>query len=450
MTPPRGLDQGILKKVNGVWIFTYTAIDKAGKRSRGSHTLGPSKRIAEAEARKLIDKRNERLYGVGPDERPNEPWRPWLERWRTSYAKERGDLNARRSAARLERVLDGVDAVSFGDITIGAVTLYLDELSDRFSASTVNDYIASLRVFLSWCVQREVIPEENAIRPKYLSVSGALERPEFTEEQVAAIFAAGRARDAAARRNWGAFGSGSHGRLKYAQPFPRMHTIEFLTLTISRPGAARQVRNCDVYREPEKRFVHFRAATMKAKNDVYVPIEGALEELIDRIDATHLEITGRVGRPEETLLRSPAGLPWTKNSHPLVKWFQSAMKDAGIEKEVPGFKDRDVYCLRGFGVTRMLRATRDPVLVAKIGGWTDPKVMLRHYEKLNLGDTREAIGAMQLPTGITEQIAGEAPDAGSGGARAPPKFCRRLGLRRRLHSRRSMTSAERISPSPPH
>lgn len=92
-------------------------------------------------------------------------------------------------------------------------------------------------------------------------------------------------------------------------------------------------------------------------------------------------------------------LRW-KEKGPIFRWcnifegkgFQVLLKRAGIEvKRGKGF-----HKLRSSGATHLLKLGTDPLVVQRIGGWEDPKILFQTYAKLgqNLGDKGAAIEAL--------------------------------------------------------
>lgn len=275
-----------------------------------------------------------------------------LERYLSERARK--GVDRERYSQKLKKMLTGlkVDSIQkIRELTTERITKFTESMTQASgqpaAPNTKIQHLVNIGTFLRWLKTNHYIGTIPRM-PSYKAIPKTIRRA-ITSDEVS--------------------------RLVAASPWPRSLFYELLFVTMARRGAMCAVLAEDFHLDSDSPWLMLRGTESKTKRDQQVPIPPRLVELIQkRIDET------------------PSGVPlfghFTSN---IINWhFINDCKSAGINR-VNHEGTLVIHSLRHGGATELLKAGVSILLVQRMGGWKNLKMLENHYAHLSPVQDRAGI-----------------------------------------------------------
>lgn len=253
-----------------VYWVTYTVDGKRYRESTGLRT----ERAAERRARSIVEARElgkvQREAGIVRRRSARvadavEAWLTTVEAAVDAGARSAGYLKSLRSHARLY-ITPALGAVDVAELTRAQIVEWRDGLLDGRTSATVNRIFASLRSFLRWAVERDLIAASPAAGLKALRERPTARHRALTDVEVDAWKAALRQIPSAKRAPW-----------RCAET---IDWIDFLRETGLRHDEAADLTDAMV--DMARRCIELPAAICKSGRARSIPMSAAAAEIVAR------------------------------------------------------------------------------------------------------------------------------------------------------------------------
>ncbi len=371
----RGAESGSIAKVKRshgtTWVLRYTNEDhkqvRKTLRTPDGHYARTRTEAVRAQHLIIFERDNALRNGNRTPWTWEEALDHFLKAWAPTVTRNHAS-NTRRS---IELVMRDCAATTPKDLTRRKILAWTDERAKTHSAATVNLEIAALSVFVNWLMLRDYLEESPLDGVKTKKGEQTRPRRAFEDAELARLFPVLQDEDA-----W---------RPHY---YPMEWPMYGLWATGCRHGEIRQLEWRDVL--VDERVISLRAATVKTREARTVPVS---EEFLERA-AEAKELQGRrqerVIGPRDPVFLSRQGCALDQKGARLLKHLNRCMDIAGVEKIDAEGETLCIHSFRATYITRALRANVPLVQLMKIVGHKTPTMIMKHYEKLNLDDLKNA------------------------------------------------------------
>lgn len=262
------------------------------------------------------------------------------------------EAKAKLGRAMAELGLDSMEKIKA--LTKVKLEAWMDDMKSRTgglaASGTKFQKAIQLKVLLSWLMKENLISRI----------------PEFPRNKVVAKFPR---RDITRQEV---------DKLVAASPWPRNLLYGLGFSTLARRGALFNIRAEDLDLDPVSPSLMLRARHSKTKTEQKIPIPRKLVP-----DLARLISETKPGRP----------IFQTIDQGRLSEFFEADLKAAGVPKETENGR-LVIHSLRHGGATELLQKGVSVVLVQRMGGWSSPMVLLRHYAHLSPVRDRKDIDAV--------------------------------------------------------